>query len=169
MNKTWLLGAPGNDTTSGQNMTLFLISTPAGEPNITKPGPILSLTVDPKTLPPVVIPKIASKYGLEIGLPIGVVALILILLGLWCGVRKSSRNHRSIKLAGKDYMARRARKRRLGGDVPLEEYDNGIFNKQDQYTDQPVTGGAGENVFRQEVARQRDEDDASLKRTYTSF
>ncbi len=66
-------------------------------------------------------------------------------------------------------MARRARKRRLGGDVPLEEYDNGIFNKQDQYTDQPVTGGAGENVFRQEVARQRDEDDASLKRTYTSF
>ena len=164
MSKDWLKGASGNDSDLGQNMTLFMISEPLGGVNITKPGPQISLVVDPHTLPRVPIKNIPSKYGLEIGLPIGLVALLFICLGICCGIRKNNNHHRSIRGVSKDYMAKRARRRGKGGDIALEDY-------ADQYTDQPLKGGGAVtgNAFRDEVARQRAEDDASLKRFPSSY
>ena len=166
MSKDWLKGAAGNDSTSGQNMTLFMIYEPmGGGENITKPGPLISLVVDPATLPRIPIKKISSKYGLQIGLPIGLVATVVIIFSIWCAIRRNNRHHRSIRGVSKDYMAKRARRRGKGGDIALEDY-NSTPSLQGQYTDQPLRGG---NTFRDEIARQRQEDDQSLRRFPTSY
>ena len=161
MEKDWLRGASGNDSTLGQNMTLYMVSQPREGDNVTKSGPLLALIVNPKTLPRMPIKNLPAKYGLEIGVPIGVVAIVLILIGICCGIRKNNRHHRSIKGVSKDYMAKRARRRGKAGDIALEDYG-------DQYKDQPLQGGTG-NVFRDEVAKQRQEDDASLRRMPSSY
>jgi len=162
IDKSWLMGAPGNDSTSGQNLTFYLYSGPT---NMTT-GPMISLVVDPSALPRVLLPKIASKYGLEIGLPIGVVAATLIILAIWCGVRKHDRSWKDIKGTGKDYMHRRQRRRgRKDGGIQLEEMSHP--RDQDVFSDEPYTGGSG-NAFREEVARQRDEDDR-YRGNITSF
>ena len=150
MDKAWLMGAPGNDSTSGQNITFYLIS---GVQNPVK-GPMISLVVNPFTLPPVLLPKIPSKYGMEIGLPIGLVAALLIVLAIVCGMKKHERSWSAVRGHGKDYMAR----------IPLQDYN---YPQKDAFSDEPYTGGTG-NAFRDEVARQREEDDRS--RSYvTSF
>ena len=164
MDKSWLMGAAGNDSSSGQNMT-FYIQSGAQDP---KEGPMISLVVNPKTLPPVQFHKIPAKYGLEIGLPIGVAAAILIVLALWCVMRRNNRTWSDIKGHGADYMAKRSRKRgRVGkdGGIQLEEYNRP--RRQDAFSDEPYTGGSG-NAFRDEVARQREEDDR-LRSYVTSF
>ena len=165
MSKDWLKGASGNDSDLGQNMTLSVISQSKDGENITKSGPQISLVLDPHTLPRVPIHSISKKYGLEIGLPVGLVGFLLVLLGICCGIRKNNRHHRSIRGVSKDYMAKRARKRGKGGDIALEDY--GV----DQYTDQPLKGGGPRtgNAFRDEVARQRAEDDSSLRRFPSSY
>lgn len=164
MDKAWLMGAPGNDSTSGQNITFYLI--PGAQNPVT--GPTISLVVNPSTLPPVLIQKLPSKLGLEIGLPIGVAAALLIILALFCGMRKHHRSWRDITGHGRDYMARRARRRGTAfkeSGIQLEEYN--YPQSKDAFSDEPYTGGSG-NAFRDEVARQRAEDDRS--RSYmTSF
>lgn len=155
MQKEWLKGRPGNDSTSGQNITLFLQSN--FEDAIK--GPMISLIVNPSTLPRVKIPRLPAKYGLEIGLPIGAVAALIIILAIWCGMRKNQRSWRDIKSHGKDYMARRARRRGKAGKaggIQLEDYDSG--RGQDAFSDEPYIGGSG-NAFRDEIAKQREEDD----------
>ena len=171
MDKAWLLGAPGNDSTSGQNITLSLVSS--GGKNVTN-GPMISLVVNPKTLTPVLIPKIASKYGLEIGLPVGLVGALIIILAIWCGMRKHDRSWRDAGIHGKDYMARRRRRggggRRgggKGGEIQLNDWESERGHDVDQFTDEPYRGGSG-NAFQDEIKRQRQEDD-TLKRTVTSF
>ena len=164
MDKSWLRGASGNDSSLGQNLSFYLQS---GEQDPSR-GPMISLVVNPKTLPPVLFHKLPAKFGLEIGLPVGVAAAILIILALWCGMRRNNRSWRDIKGHGADYMAKRSRKRgRVGKEsgIQLEEYNHP--RQQDAFPDEPYTGGSG-NAFRDEVARQREEDDRS--RTYvTSF
>jgi len=164
MVKDWLHGASGNYSDVGQNITFYLNSQPIGGGNIKHNGPMISLVKDPATLPliKIPVPHFVKKYGVEIGVPVGVVGFLLIVLGLYCAIRKSNRHHRNIKMIGKDYTAKRARRRGKGGDIQLEDYRN-----DDHYTDQPVRGG--ENAFRQEIARQREEDDQSMKRTVSSF
>jgi len=156
MHKEWLEGQPGNDSTSGQNMTLYLQPNNQSAP---AKGPTLSLVVDPSTLPPVLIPKLPTRLGLEIGLPIGVVAALIIILAILCGMRKHQRSWRDVKGHGKDYMARRARRRgRAGkeGGIQLEDYNSP--QEQDAFSNEPYTGGSG-NAFRDEIAKQREEDD----------
>lgn len=165
--KDWLRGSPGNDTTSGQNVSVALRTKNAGDGDFTvKAGPDISLIVDPKTLPRIPLPKISPKYGLEIGLPIGLTAAIIVVLAIWCGMRKHDRHWSDIRGHGKDYMARRMRKRRrIESEIRLDDYGTGSLGS-DQYTDQPVRGG---NAFRDEVAKQRHEDDSSIRRFPTSF
>lgn len=156
MHKEWLHGQPGNDSTSGQNMTLYL--QPNNESAPAK-GPTISLVVDPSTLPPVLFQKLPARLGLEIGLPIGLVAALIIILAIWCAMRKHQRSWRDVKGHGKDYMARRARRReRAGraGSIQLEDYNSP--HKQDAFSDEPYIGGSG-NAFRDEIAKQREEDD----------
>ncbi|KAG8532164.1 uncharacterized protein KY384_003804 [Bacidia gigantensis] len=162
MSKDWLKGASGNDSESGQNMTLFMMSTPLDGDLDTKPGPQVALVIDPHTFPKVRLKSLPGKYGLEVGVPVGVVGLFLIILGICCGIRKNNRHHRSIRNVSKGYMEKRARRRGRGGDVQLEEFG------EDQYRDQPLKGGTG-NAFRDEVAKQREEDHASLKRFPSSY
>ena len=158
------MGASGNDSTLGQNLTFYLQS---GAQDPTR-GPMISLVINPETLPPVLFHKLPAKFGLEIGLPVSVAAAILIILALWCGMRRNNRSWRDIKGHGADYMARRSRKRgRVGKEsgIQLEEYNHP--RQQGAFSDEPYTGGSG-NAFRDEIARQREEDDRS--RTYvTSF
>ena len=159
MQKSWLKGQPGNDSTSGQNLTLHLLSDPESSNVTTKDGPIISLVVDPHTLPRVPIPKLPTKYGYEIGLPIGIVAALLIIIALWCGCRRHNQSWRDIKGHGRDYMAKRARKRRRSGKeggIQLDDYST--TRDPDSFSDEPYVGGTG-NAFRDEVARQREEDD----------
>ena len=159
MDKAWLKGQAGNDSTSGQNMTLYLQHDPENDPaNMTK-GPTISLVVNPSTLPKVLIPKLPSRFGLEIGLPIGVVAALIIVFALWCGIRRNHRSWRGVRGHGKEYMARRARRRgreRKEGAIQLEDYNSPRGDKA--FSDEDYTGGSG-NAFRDEVARQRAEDD----------
>jgi len=159
MDIAWLRGQPGNDSRSGQNMTLYLQSDPEHAPeNITK-GPTISLVVNPSTLPRILIPKLPSRYGLEIGLPIGVVAALIIILALWCNMKRHDRSWRDIRGHGKDYMARRSRRRgRAGKEGAIQLEDYGSRRGHDTFSDQPYIGG-NSNVFRDEIAKQRAEDD----------
>ena len=162
MSKDWLKGASGNSTQFGRNMSLHIWSTPFGGEENKVDGPSVSLILNPKTLPRVHLKNpVAAKYGLEIGLPIGLVALGLIVLGICCGIKKNNKHHRSIRGVSKDYMAKRARRKGGGGDIALDDIG-------EEYQDQPVRGGTG-NVFRDEVAKQREEDNASLRRHPSSY
>ena len=162
MSKDWLKGASGNDTQTGRNMTLKILTTPFGGTEEPREGPSIALIVNPALLPKYTIKNIPNKYGLEIGLPIGIVAIVFIFLGICCGIRKNNKQHRSIRGVSRDYMAKRARKRGKGGDIQLEDYGG------EGYQDQPVNGGTG-NVFRDEIAKQRQEDDSSLRRFPSSY
>lgn len=159
MDEKWLNGRAGNDSTSGQNMTLYLQSDPVNAPgNLTK-GPTISLVVNPSTLPRVRIPRLPNRLGLEIGLPIGVAAALIIILALWCGSKRHNRSWRDVRGHGKEYMARRARRRGRAakeGAIQLESY--GSPRGQDAFSDEPYIGGSG-NAFRDEIAKQRAEDD----------
>ena len=159
MDRAWLKGQPGNDSTSGQNMTLYLQSDPENAPqNFTK-GPTISLVVDPSTLPRILIPKLPKRLGLEIGLPIGLVAALIIFLALWCNMKRHDRSWRDVGGHGKEYMARRARRRgRAGKEGAIQLEDYGSPRRQDAFSDEPYTGGSG-NAFRDEIAKQRAEDD----------
>lgn len=164
LDEAWLQGADGNSSWSGQNLTVNLISTPPdGGADIVSPGPQIYLVRDPKSLPIIHYKKLAPKYGLEIGLPIGLIALIIIALSVWCAARRSNRQFASVRGAGRDYMARRARRRGHSrkGDIQLEEMDMGTEDSNPRYTDQPVRGGG--NAFRDEIRRQQEGDDSSVK------
>lgn len=164
----WLKGADGNSSWSGQNLTVVMLSQPKGDvPEIVSPGPLIYLDRNPKTLPKIPIPKISNKYGLEIGLPIGLAALLIIIFSLCCAVRRNNRRFADLKgMATKDYMSKRARRGRGGRGQPLDEMELGNKRSEGMYTDQPVIGG--ENAFRDEIKRQREEDDA-LRRNVTSY
>ena len=176
MDVAWLKGADGNSSWSGQNITLVMISQPAGGgPAIVKPGPVISLARNPKTLPKIIIPKISNKYGLEIGLPIGLAALIIIVLSVCCACRKNNGRFKDLQASvTKDYMSKRARRggggRRgggRGGDWDADDLELEPANGVGGYSDEPVNGG--QNAFRDEIQRQRDEDDRAMKRTYSSY
>ena len=159
MDKAWLKGQPGNDSTSGQNMTLYMQWDPENNPqNVTK-GPTISLVVNPKTLPRVRIPKLPAKYGLEIGLPIGLVAVLIIILALLCNMKRHNQSWTGIRGHSKEYMARRARRRGRAtkeGGIQLENYNS--HRGQEAFSDEPYVGGSG-NAFRDEIAKQRAEDE----------
>ena len=164
MDKSWLMGAPGNDSSSGQNLTFYLYSGPG---NVST-GPMISLVTDPHDLPPLQFHKLPKKYGIEIGIPVGLVAALIIILAIWCGMRKHQRNWKDIRSSGHDYMQKRQRRRgRVGkdGGIQLEEMRHP--RDQDAFSDEPYTGGSG-NAFRDEVARQREEDDR-YRTNITSF
>ena len=164
MEKAWLKGASGNNSASGQNITFYLIN--GGQSPVK--GPMISLVINPSTLPRVLLPKIASKYGMEIGLPIGLAAALLIIFALICGMRRHNSSWKHIRGHGRDYMAKRARRRgRAGKDGAIQLGEYKYPQQGNTFSDEPYTGGSG-NAFRDEVARQREEDDRS--RSYvTSF
>lgn len=168
MDESWLKGAAGNDSDFGQNMTIVLIVDPAGDPpEIVATGPRISLVRDPKSLPKVHYKKLSSKYGLEVGLPVALIAFIIIVLSLCCAYRKRGHSLREARGIGRDYMAKRARRRgHKGGDIQLDEMEMGPEDMEAKYTDQPVKGGG--NAFQDEIRRQREEDDA-LKKQVTSY
>ena len=161
MEKVWLQGAPGNDSTSGQNLTFFLANGVTNDnlfgKNMTK-GPQISLVINPDSLPKVPIPRLPARFGLEIGLPIGVAAALIIILAFWCNMRKSHRTWSAVKGHSKDYMARRSRRRGRPEKGAIQLEDMRQPKGDDAFSDEPYTGGSG-NAFRDEVARQRDEDE----------
>ena len=168
----YLLNQAGNDTDSASNLTFTLISTlPDGTDNRTS-GPIINLTLDPHTLPRIPVPNpIPAKKGLEIGLPIGLVALIIIALSICCAIRKSKRNWREMRHYGKDYMRKRAKRsgKRGDGGIELSDYDLNSSNRAraERFEDEPTRGG--NNAFRDEIERQKEEEWRNRPQKITSF
>ncbi|EFR03931.1 hypothetical protein MGYG_06930 [Nannizzia gypsea CBS 118893] len=167
MRPEWLKGEKRN------NLTLFMDELPAGKDKIRHTGPTISLINRPPVHHPPPPPTPAPKpLGLLIGLPLGLGAVFLILLGLCIGMK----NQRRIGLSNimgrrnKGYGGRNARAMRsgrgAGGSIRLDDMeDNG-----QQYSDTPerlpsrqqivsdtdtfneVQRREG-NAFRQELAR----------------
>ena len=165
-----LLGHAGNDTDSAANLTFHLISTPVcGEPNTTI-GPIISLTYDPDSLPKIRIPDaIPKKLGFQIGLPVALVALIVIGLSICCAIRKNKEKWREVRHHGSDYVKNRARKRRAakGQSIELNDYDfDSSTARAERFEDEPTRGG---NAFRDEIERQKQEEWRNRPQKITSF
>lgn len=155
MNHSFLGAHSGNYTADGMNMSFTLYSTPFGKPTNRTSGPTTTLTINPADLPKVLIKNpIPVKKGLEIGLPIGLVALVVIGLSIWCGMRKHRRHWSEMQHYGKDYMRRRRGRRGKGEGIELNDYDT----RADRFEDAPTTGGGDRNEFREEMERQRKED-----------
>ena len=65
---------------------------------------------------------------------IRIVAVIIIILGIWCGMKKHAWSE--VRGHSRDYMARRARRKGRpvrDGDIQLDEYDRG---GQDTFSDE---------------------------------
>ena len=168
-----LLGHAGNDTDSASNLTFHLISTPVcGEPNTTI-GPIISLTYDPDSLPKVPIPDpIPKKIGFQIGLPIALVAFIIIALSICCAIRKNKQKWREVRHHGSDYIKKRAHKRAAarGQSIELNDYDfDSSTARAERFEDEPTRGGSGGNAFRDEIERQKQEEWRNRPQKITSF
>ena len=171
MLREYLLDQAGNDTDSASNLTFILVSTPPDGAENRTSGPIINLTLDPNTLPKILVPNpIPTKKGLEIGLPIGLVAFVIIALSLCCAIRRSKRNWREMRHYGKDYMRKRAmRKAGKRGDrgIELNDYDfDSSTARADRFEDEPTRGG---NAFRDEIERQKEEEYRNRAQKITSF
>ena len=170
MLRDYLLKEAGNDTDSSVNLTFTLISTPAGGADNRTSGPTIHLTLDPNTLPRIKVPPaIPKRIGFEIGLPIGLVALVVIALSICCAVRRSKRNWSHVGNYGKDYMRKRASRRggRKSNAIELNEYDfDSSTARTDRFEDEPTRGG---NAFRGEIERQKEEEFRNRPQKITSF
>lgn len=159
MNHSFLGDHSGNYTADGMNMSFVLYSTPAGKATNRTMGPNVTLTLNPADLPKIKFKNpIPMKKGLEIGLPIGLVAFVIIGLSIWCGMRKHRHHWSEMRHYGKDYMRRR-RGRGKGNGVELSDYGFDSNTRAERFEDEPTTGGGGDrNQFREEMERQRKED-----------
>lgn len=167
----FLRGHAGKDTDTASNLTFHLISTPlGGEANKTI-GPIIHLTLDPDTLPKLPIPDmVPKKLGFQIGLPIGLVASILIGLSIWCAIRKNKRRWREVRHHGSDYIKKRTGKRRAtkAQNIELSDYDfDSSTARAERFEDEPTRGGG--NAFRDEIERQKQEEWRNRPQKITSF
>ncbi|KAG7005557.1 hypothetical protein G7Y79_00019g047370 [Physcia stellaris] len=153
----YLLNQAGNDTDSASNLTFTLVSTPAGGTENRTSGPIINLTLDPSTLPKIhVTNPIPTKKGLEIGLPIGLVAFQAQLEG-------------DATLRERLHAEASDEKGRQGGDrgIELNDYDfDSSAARADKFEDEPTRGG---NAFRDEIERQKEEEYRSRPQKITSF
>ena len=171
MQEKYLLGQAGNDTDSSSNLTFYLISTPFNSDEVNKTaGPTVHLTYDPKSLPQLEIPDaIPKKIGFQVGLPIGIVAFLIIGLSVFCAIRKNKRKWREVRHHGSDYIKKRARKRRAdkGQGIELSDYDfDASTARAERFEDEPTRGG---NAFRDEMERQKAEEYRNRAQKITSF
>ncbi|EGD98000.1 hypothetical protein TESG_05297 [Trichophyton tonsurans CBS 112818] len=167
MKPEWLKGEKRN------NLTFFLDEFPKGKGKVHHNGPTISLINRPPVHHPPPPPTPAPKpLGLLIGLPLGIGAVFLILLGLCFGMKHQRRIGLSNIMGrrNKGYGGRRARAMRSGrgggGSIRLDDMED----SGQQYSDTPerlpsrqhivsdtetfneVQRREG-NAFRQELAR----------------
>lgn len=172
MNHSFLGPHSGNYTADGMNMSFTLYSTPFGKATNRTSGPNTTLTINPADLPKVKLKNpIPVKKGLEIGLPIGLVAFIIIGLSIWCGMRKHRRHWSEMQHYGKDYMRRRRGRSGKGNGIELNDYDFEARTRAERFEDAPAARGAAgdRNEFREEMERQRKEDWKNRAAKVSSF
>ena len=171
MNHTFLGGHSGNFTADGMNMSFILYSTPLGGTTNRTMGPNTTLTLNPADIPKIPWKNpIPAKKGLEIGLPIGLVALIIVGLSIWCGMRKHRRHWNEMRHYGQDYMRKRRRGGKGGDGIELNDYDFDSNTRAERFEDEPTTGGGGNrNEFREEMERQRKEEWRNRAAKVSSF
>lgn len=162
MNHSFLGSHSGNYTADGMNLSFILFSTPVGGPTNRTMGPNTTLIFNPADLPKIKWKNpIPAKKGLEIGLPIGLVAFVVIALSIWCGMRKHRRNWNEMRHYGQDYMWKRRGKGKgkAGQGIELNDYDFDANTRAERFEDEPTTGrGGNRNQFRDELERQRQEE-----------
>ena len=113
---------------------------------------------------------ISTKKGLEIGLPIGLVAFVIIALSIWCGMRKHRQHWSEMRHYGKDYMRKRRGGKGKGDVIELSDYDFDSNTRAERFEDEPTTGGGGDrNEFREEMERQRKEEWRNRAAKVSSF
>jgi hypothetical protein len=179
MDNAWLQGMSANSL----NLTLVDngIDSNGRQAAKTFRGPVISI-VTPGHYPPPPTTTI-NPLGLQIGIPLGVAAFILILFGLFFGMRRQRQVDvgaiKSLLNRKKGYGVRKSRAQRMGQkkglvandgqdedafrDDPVELQQRGIGG--DGYRDHQLShspprehfmeGSGGANAFRDEVARQQ--------------
>ena len=139
MDKAWMQSNDRNNLT-------FVIHALGDGPSAqldTQSGPTISLTNPPVMhYPPPPLNHMPNRLGMLIGLPVGLGFVVLMLCGLFIGMRR----HRKIGLGsvmgrGKGYLERKSRRQRMGkkGGIRLAETEADIDGRG-QYVDEPVRG-----------------------------
>ena len=170
MNHDWLGEHSGNYTRDGVNLTFVLVSEPVGAPLNSSTGPVTTLTLNPHSLPRLRLPNpIPARKGFEIGLPIALVALLIVALSIYCGIRRHRTKWASMRHYGKDYMRKRAQKRGKKDVIELSDYDFDSNTRAERFEDEPTVGGERGNEFRDEIERQREQAYRDRAQKITSF
>ena len=161
----------GGDTS---NLTFSLVANNPDddEPARIIPGPTITASKPVATHLPPSPPNSINKLGLEVGIPVAIAVVALIIVGLWFTTRK----HRVIGIGNvmgrrKGYGVGKSRRQRVGkhGGVGVAEteFDPSMSSFRDeprediemhgQYRDADTPRGPGEtgNAFRDEVSRQQ--------------
>ena len=173
IDQAWLQNSPRN------NLTFQIVNQDASpsEHAIELKGPTISVTNAPaQHLAPGPTTQMPSKLGIEVGIPVAFGVFLLVVGGLWIGMRK----HRKIDVGGvmgknKGYGAGQSRRQRMRGNpggirlgkkggIRLGEREvDGQFTDDlagdmelqprggDGFSNQPTRG----NAFRDEIQRQR--------------
>jgi hypothetical protein len=161
---------------SWNNLTfeLHALDPASGKPEQVISGPTITVTTAPPVHYSAVPTPFPNRIGLELGIPLGVGFLLLVLFGLWVGMR----NHRRIDVGGlsslmkrkRGYGVGKSRRQRLGkkGGIALADTHQGPTFRDDPSDDVELQQGVHSpqedrwnyqqengNAFREEVRRQQ--------------
>ena len=157
------------------NLTLTLVANNPDDDEPAKiiPGPVITVSKPEATHLPPPPPTSINKLGLEIGIPVAILVIALVLGVVFISTRK----HRAIGIGNimgrrrKGYGVGKSRRQRVGknGNVGVSEteFDSSMNNVRDeprdeiemhdQYRDADAGAGRGreDNAFRDEILRQQ--------------
>ena len=147
-------------------------------------GPIIGLINQPVEHPPPPPHAELNKLGLQVGIPVGIGAFLLIVCGLWFGMRKARRiDLGNVVSRRKGYGVGKSRRQRLGKQGSIQLRESALRPASPEFRDEPqgvelpqrfgghvreeslgslVSSAPGDsfsrpqgNVFREEMERQR--------------
>ena len=130
----WLQGQSMNNLT----LTLISLDPTINQPAAKAPGPIISIINKPPThyAPP---PNtLINKLGLEVGIPVGLGAMVFIICALWWGMRKTRIQLGSVMSYKKGYGIGKSRRQRLGKNRSLQLQETAFRPPSPDFRDEPT-------------------------------
>jgi hypothetical protein len=137
LDAAWLQGQSFNNL----SLTLVSFDPTVNKPATKWPGPIIGLMNQPvQHYQPSPHPEL-NKLGLEVGIPVGLGAFLLIIGGLWFGMRKTRR----IELGNvmgrrKGYGVGKSRRQRLGKQADIQLREAALRPESPGFRDEPLQG-----------------------------
>ena len=130
----WLQGQNMNNLT----LTLVSLNPTSNQPAAKAPRPIISIINQPSThyAPP--RNTSINKLGLNVGIPVGLGAMVFIICGLWCGMRKTRTQLGSAMSRRKGYGIGKSRRRRLGKEGSIQLQETGLRLPSPEFRDEPT-------------------------------